>query len=149
MIWTYEGGQLRTRGGTKCLVTSHGTESSHTPSLVNFALTMRDCASVIPSPTISQDITWDYVNGQWKSHGGTKCLVTWHGTESSHTSSLIHYGLTMRDCPDLVCDLNELMRISCTCTLFSQVLFSAPGSTHQSAYWASDIQGVHTESLPQ
>ena len=91
MIWTYEGGQLRTRGGTKCLVTWHGTESSHTPSLVNFDLTMRDCASVIPSPTISQDITWDYDGGKLMTFGKAKCLKT-------RLFSQMNLGLTFGDC---------------------------------------------------
>ncbi|EJK46143.1 hypothetical protein THAOC_35204 [Thalassiosira oceanica] len=81
MIWTYEGGQLRTRGGTKCLVTWHGTESSHTPSLTAPSLTMRDCESVTPSPTmrLTQELTWDYEDGKlMMTYEKTKCLTPTH-----------------------------------------------------------------------
>ena len=55
-----------------------------------------------PSGTPDDDMVWDFVNGQLRSNGGTKCLVTWHGTVSTHDSSLVDYRLTMRDCPVLV-----------------------------------------------
>ena len=55
-----------------------------------------------PAGTPENDLVWDYDNGQWKSNGGAKCLVTRHGTESIHTTYDPHYTkrLVMRDCPE-------------------------------------------------
>ncbi|EJK48917.1 hypothetical protein THAOC_32248, partial [Thalassiosira oceanica] len=52
-----------------------------------------------PAGTPEDDLVWEYDNGQLKSNGGSKCLVTFHGTVSSHTPNDVDYRLTMRDCP--------------------------------------------------
>ena len=59
--------------------------------------------------TLDDDMVWDYVDGQLISNGGAKCLVTWHGTVSSHDSSLVNFALTMRDCPVLVSRVQSIL----------------------------------------
>ncbi|EJK57688.1 hypothetical protein THAOC_22239 [Thalassiosira oceanica] len=110
MIWTYEGGQLRTRGGTKCLVTWHGTESSHTLSLTAPGLTMRNCASLATTTMISNSI-WSYINGNLMTRGLTQCLIVVEDSEGGTD-------LKVGDCPPTPSPSrspSKLLRVLC-CT---------------------------------